>query len=31
VEDEGESPIAWQGGRLSKAIDEFLRRVGVAG
>jgi pimeloyl-ACP methyl ester carboxylesterase len=27
VEDEGESPIAWQGGRLSKAIDEFLGRV----
>jgi 3-oxoadipate enol-lactonase len=27
VEDEGESPIAWSGGRLSKAIDEFLGRV----
>jgi 3-oxoadipate enol-lactonase len=27
VEDEGESPIAWQGGKLSKAIDEFLQRV----
>jgi pimeloyl-ACP methyl ester carboxylesterase len=31
VEEEGESPIAWSGGRLSKAIDEFLKRVGVAG
>jgi pimeloyl-ACP methyl ester carboxylesterase len=31
VEEEGESPIAWQGGKLSKAIDEFLKRVGVAG
>jgi pimeloyl-ACP methyl ester carboxylesterase len=29
VEDEGESPIAWSGGRLSKAIEEFLGRVGV--
>jgi pimeloyl-ACP methyl ester carboxylesterase len=29
VEDEGESPIAWSGGRLSKAIAEFLERVGV--
>jgi 3-oxoadipate enol-lactonase len=27
VEKEGESPIAWQGGKLSKAIDEFLKRV----
>src|SRR3954452_22656525 len=27
VEEEGESPIAWQGGKLSKAIDEFLKRV----
>lgn len=31
VESEGESPIAWQGGRLSKAIGEFLERVGVGG
>jgi pimeloyl-ACP methyl ester carboxylesterase len=29
VEDEDESPIAWSGGRLSKAIGEFLARVGV--
>jgi len=29
VEDEGESPIAWQGGRLSKAIGEFLERYGI--
>jgi 3-oxoadipate enol-lactonase len=27
VEEEGESPIAWQGGKLSKTIDEFLKRV----
>jgi pimeloyl-ACP methyl ester carboxylesterase len=26
VEDEGKSPIAWQGGRLSKAIAQFLDR-----
>lgn len=25
VEEEGKSPIAWQGGRLSKAIAEFLQ------
>ena len=24
VEDEGQAPLAWQGGRLSEAIDEFL-------
>ena len=26
VEEEGKSPIAWQGGRLSKAVAEFLGR-----
>ena len=26
VEDEGRSPLAWQGARLSKAIAEFLER-----
>jgi 3-oxoadipate enol-lactonase len=25
VEDEGESPLAWQGAQLSRAIEEFLR------
>ena len=29
VEDEGQSPIAWQGARLSRAIEEFLGRAGV--
>jgi pimeloyl-ACP methyl ester carboxylesterase len=29
VEDEGETPLAWQGGRLSSAIGDFLERVGV--
>jgi 3-oxoadipate enol-lactonase len=29
VEDEGKSPLAWQGARLSTVIDEFLQRVGV--
>ncbi len=29
VEDEGNSPIAWQGARLSRAIEDFLRRNGV--
>jgi pimeloyl-ACP methyl ester carboxylesterase len=29
VEDEGKSPIAWQGAQLSKAILEFLEREGV--
>jgi pimeloyl-ACP methyl ester carboxylesterase len=27
LENEGESPIAWQGGRLSRAIGDFLERV----
>jgi pimeloyl-ACP methyl ester carboxylesterase len=26
VEDEGQAPLAWQGGRLSEAIADFLRR-----
>lgn len=26
VEDPGKSPLAWQGGLLSRAIDDFLRR-----
>jgi pimeloyl-ACP methyl ester carboxylesterase len=29
VEDEDQSPIAWQGARLSRAIEDFLRRHGV--
>jgi pimeloyl-ACP methyl ester carboxylesterase len=29
VEDEGKSPIAWQGAQLSKAIADFLQRQGV--
>jgi len=29
VEDEGKSPLAWQGAQLSKAIAEFLEREGV--
>jgi 3-oxoadipate enol-lactonase len=28
VEDEDESPIAWRGARLSRAIADFLKRVG---
>jgi pimeloyl-ACP methyl ester carboxylesterase len=28
VEDEGKSPLAWQGARLSKAIADFLERIG---
>jgi pimeloyl-ACP methyl ester carboxylesterase len=28
VEEEGKSPLAWQGARLSAAIGEFLERVG---
>jgi pimeloyl-ACP methyl ester carboxylesterase len=27
VEDEGESPLAWQGAQLSRAIESFLRRA----
>lgn len=27
VEDEGQPPLAWQGARLSKAIDAFLRQL----
>lgn len=27
VESEGESPLAWQGGRLSRLIDDFLDRA----
>ncbi|CAN5216161.1 alpha/beta fold hydrolase [soil metagenome] len=29
VEDEGESPLAWQGGKLSRAIEEFCDRDAV--
>jgi pimeloyl-ACP methyl ester carboxylesterase len=29
VEDEGSSPLAWQGAQLSRAIVEFLQRHGV--
>jgi len=29
VEDEGKSPIAWQGAQLSRAIEDFLRRTDV--
>jgi pimeloyl-ACP methyl ester carboxylesterase len=29
VEDEGESPLAWQGAQLSRAIEGFLREAGV--
>src|SRR3954454_23003110 len=29
VEDEGESPIAWQGAQLSRAIESFLRSAGL--
>ncbi|MEA2378041.1 MAG: hypothetical protein QOD13_1948, partial [Thermoleophilaceae bacterium] len=28
VEDEGKSPLAWQGARLSGAIADFFERVG---
>jgi pimeloyl-ACP methyl ester carboxylesterase len=30
TEDEGKSPLAWQGARLSKAIAEFLREQGYS-
>jgi 3-oxoadipate enol-lactonase len=30
VEDEGKSPLAWQGARLSNVIADFLERVGYA-
>ena len=30
IEDEGESPLAWQGARLSKAIAAFCREPAVA-
>jgi pimeloyl-ACP methyl ester carboxylesterase len=30
VEDEGKSPLAWQGARLSNAIADFFERVGYA-
>ena len=30
VEDKGESPLAWQGARLSNAIADFFERVGYA-
>ncbi len=30
VEDEGKSPVAWQGARLSGAIADFFERVGYA-
>lgn len=31
VEDKGDSPLAWQGARLSNAIADFLERVGYPG
>jgi pimeloyl-ACP methyl ester carboxylesterase len=31
VEDKGDSPLAWQGARLSGVIGEFLERVGYPG
>jgi pimeloyl-ACP methyl ester carboxylesterase len=31
VEDEGKSPLAWQGARLSTVIGDFLERVGYSG
>jgi pimeloyl-ACP methyl ester carboxylesterase len=31
VEEKGDSPLAWQGARLSKAIADFLQRVGYGG
>jgi pimeloyl-ACP methyl ester carboxylesterase len=30
VEDEGQSPLAWQGARLSKVIGDFLERAGYS-
>ena len=30
VEEEGKSPLAWQGARLSGAIGDFLERVGYS-
>jgi pimeloyl-ACP methyl ester carboxylesterase len=27
VEDEGQAPLAWQGGRLSEAIADFLKAL----
>jgi hypothetical protein len=30
VEEEGKSPLAWQGARLSGKIGDFLERVGYA-
>jgi pimeloyl-ACP methyl ester carboxylesterase len=30
IEDEGQSPLAWQGARLSGVIGEFLARVGYS-
>ena len=30
VEEEGKSPLAWQGARLSNAIADFFERVGYA-
>src|SRR3954452_1134451 len=29
VEDRGQSPLAWQGAQLSRAVEEFLREAGV--
>jgi 3-oxoadipate enol-lactonase len=29
VEDEGQSPLAWQGAQLSRAIEQFLREAGL--
>jgi pimeloyl-ACP methyl ester carboxylesterase len=31
VEDKGDSPLAWQGARLSNAIADFFERVGYTG
>ncbi len=31
VEDEGKSPLAWQGARLSRVIADFFERVGYPG
>jgi len=31
VEDEGRPPLAWQGGTLSRLVDEFLGRQGLGG
>jgi hypothetical protein len=30
VEDEGQSPLAWQGARLSGVIGDFLARTGYS-